>query len=203
MAPPSGASARYNNPLARIGVYQHHDAQTHVVPLHGAEGNPWPGLGLLTAANLGVFALWNLDESDAHQEWMGRHFTTNVTNLREGRPWTLQVDSFAAAATAHFLLHADYMELDEPTPMTTTTGGGGGGYQPKAPLKRYWQAELWSSLFDTLLNVPAAGPQPDLAALAARIHAHFDGTPRHRAELKHALQRQFAQLSDAGLLRRR
>ena len=52
-------------------------------------------------------------------------------------------------------------------------------------------------------GVPAAGPQPDLDALAARIHAHFDGTPRHRAELKHALQRQFAQLSDAGLLRRR
>ncbi len=101
MAPPSGASARYNNPLARIGVYQHHDAQTHVVPLHGAEGNPWPGLGLLTAANLGVFALWQHDDSAAHQEWMGRHFTTNATNLREWRPWTLLTCAFSQQAPGH------------------------------------------------------------------------------------------------------
>ena len=114
--------------------------------------------------------------------------------MREGRPWTYQVDSYAAACCAHFLLHADYMELERDS---------AGFHRPRAALKRYWQTDLWLDLFDALINVPAQGPQPDLGALAAQLHAHLDGATRHRTELKQALHRQFAQLQESGLLKRR
>ena len=114
--------------------------------------------------------------------------------MREGRPWTYQVDSFAAACCAHFLLHADYMALDR---------DGAGFHRPRAALKRYWQTDLWLDLFDALINVPAQGPQPDLGALAAQLHAHLDSAARHRTDLKQALHRQFAQLQESGLLKRR
>ena len=65
--------------------------------------------------------------------------------MREARPWTFQIDSYAACACAHFMLHSDYMQLVQ-TPA---------GWQPRAALKRYWDNAQWSTVFDTLLNVPA------------------------------------------------
>lgn len=117
-----------------------------------------------------------------------------------GRPWTFEIDSFAAAATAHFLLHAQFLHL----------AGGAGRRRPQAPLKRYWQAALWAPLFDALLNAPLEGGRPDLGAHAARLLGHFDAADdgaRRRAHLKQALLQQFALLSqgisgEAGLLRR-
>lgn len=75
-------------------------------------------------------------------------------------------------------------------------------------LKRYWQQELWRPLFAELLNVPPRGPQPNLARHADTLRSHFDGAAgggkSQRAELKQALHRQFANLTESsGLLKRR
>ena len=43
------------------------------------------------------------------------------------------------------------------------------GWQPRSDLKRYWDRTLWSSVFDTLLNVPPEGLQPNLRALGASM----------------------------------
>merc|ERR1712048_583716 len=53
--------------------------------------------------------------------------------MLQGRPWTTQIDLFAAAACIHFLLHAEYMER----PVLE-----GSRWRPRSSLKRYWQVEL-------------------------------------------------------------
>eukprot|EP00966_Prymnesium_polylepis_P047431 1098043-Prymnesium_polylepis.2 len=110
--------------------------------------------------------------------------------MRDGRPWTFQLDSFAAAACAHFLLHSDYMEL-----LSTADG-----WRPRAPLRRYWHGELWGRFFGETLNVPQEGPQPNLAALADEMSALIDTLPQ-RQKLRQALQSQHAALREAGQLK--
>jgi len=95
-------SQRYSSPLSSYGMFYRH-ADKGVLPLYGkhAEGNAWLGLGALTFANLGVFYLWNMDDSVAHQDFMLRNFTINLTNLREGRLWTLITCSFSHQDLGH------------------------------------------------------------------------------------------------------
>ena len=112
--------------------------------------------------------------------------------LAHSRPFTYQLDSFAAAACAHFLLHSDYMD----------TISGADGWKPRAPLRRYWHTELWSKFFELILNVPDAGRQPDLAALADEMLCFLDSMPQ-RQKLRQALQSQHAALREAGLLKHR
>lgn len=112
--------------------------------------------------------------------------------VREGRPWTTQPDSFGAAACAHFMLHSDYMELVR----------DGDRWRPKDGLKRYWQAAIWRRVFDELLNTPAGGERPCLAALASRIYEHFDASAPARQKLKAALQSMYATLVEGGALRK-
>ena len=60
---------------------------------------------------------------------------------------------------------------------------------PLAEVKRA-NAALWRRLFDEVLNVPSAGPQPDLRALADAIEAYFNARVERRVALKEALQMQ-------------
>ena len=127
----------------------------------------------------------------------GTQFTSSVMaddfeclEMREGRPWTFQLDSFAAAACAYFLLHSEYMELQ----MTTD------GWRPKGQLRRYWQMDMWSNFFAVSLNVPQGGPQPDLTRLADAMSECIDSLPQ-RQKLRQAMQSQHAMLREAGLLR--
>jgi checkpoint serine/threonine-protein kinase len=77
----------------------------------------------------------------------------DCAEMREGRPWTWQIDYHGLAGTIHCLLFGRYME-------TVRCDGGGlaasaaGGrrYRIRESLKRYWQTDLWSGLFDLLLN---------------------------------------------------
>lgn len=94
------------SPLSYTGMYAHVDR--HVDPLYGKEGNPWLGLVLLTGVNVAIFLLWNsVDEKsdpeafDRHQDFMNRHFVGNLTNLKEGRIWTLVTPSFSHQEIGH------------------------------------------------------------------------------------------------------
>ncbi len=62
--------------------------------------------------------------------------------MRNGQPFTYETDWFGVAAVAHCLLFGKYME----------TKVEGGRHRVVAPMKRYWQAELWNALFDVCLN---------------------------------------------------
>lgn len=96
---------KYVSPLSYVGFYSH--VNRHVEPLYGKEGNPWLGLVLLTGVNVAIFVLWNsvnpedVEAFDKHQDFMQKHFIGNLTNLKEGRIWTLVTPSFSHQEPGH------------------------------------------------------------------------------------------------------
>ncbi|TWU75470.1 hypothetical protein ED733_005005 [Metarhizium rileyi] len=74
----------------------------------------------------------------------------DCAEMREGRPWTWQIDYHGLAGIIHCLLFGKYIE-------TQRCDQGGLGrmgrkYKIRESLKRYWQADLWSECFEVLLN---------------------------------------------------
>ncbi|KAL7930913.1 Mad3/BUB1 homology region 1 domain-containing protein [Trichoderma chlorosporum] len=70
--------------------------------------------------------------------------------MREGRPWTWQIDYYGLAGVVHCLLFGKYIET-----MRSDQGGlgrGGRKYKIRENLKRYWQTDIWSDCFEVLLN---------------------------------------------------
>ncbi|KAJ3022505.1 hypothetical protein HKX48_006047 [Thoreauomyces humboldtii] len=70
--------------------------------------------------------------------------------LRNDRSWTYEPDWYGAAGVLHVLLFGRYMEVIEDASDRDPTG------RPTLKIatnfKRYWQVDLWKSLFDLLLN---------------------------------------------------
>ncbi|KAK4165672.1 checkpoint serine/threonine-protein kinase [Cladorrhinum sp. PSN259] len=75
----------------------------------------------------------------------------DCAEMREGRPWTWQIDYHGLAGTVHCLLFGKYIET-----VRSDQGGiasmGGRRYKIRESLKRYWQTEIWGECFDLLLN---------------------------------------------------
>lgn len=74
----------------------------------------------------------------------------DCAEMREGRPWTWQIDYHGLAGTIHCLLFGKYIET-----VRCDQGGltrGGRKYRIRESLKRYWQTELWGECFEVLLN---------------------------------------------------
>lgn len=75
----------------------------------------------------------------------------DCAEMREGRPWTWQIDYHGLAGTVHCLLFGKYIE-------TVRCDAGGLGtqagrkYKIRESLKRYWQTDIWSECFEVLLN---------------------------------------------------
>lgn len=75
----------------------------------------------------------------------------DCAEMREGRPWTWQIDYHGLAGIIHCLLFGKYIE-------TVRCDAGGLGtqagrrYRIREGLKRYWQTEIWGECFDMLLN---------------------------------------------------
>jgi len=74
----------------------------------------------------------------------------DCAEMRELRPWTYQVDYFGLAAIIHSMLFGKYIETT--ADRGNILGGGTKKYKITSSLKRYWQTEVWSSVFDVLLN---------------------------------------------------
>jgi checkpoint serine/threonine-protein kinase len=75
----------------------------------------------------------------------------DCVEMREGRPWTWQVDYHGLAGIVHCLLFGKYIET-----VRCDAGGlgvaGGKRYKIRESLKRYWQTEMWGEVFELLLN---------------------------------------------------
>lgn len=74
----------------------------------------------------------------------------DCAEMREGRPWTWQIDYHGLAGIIHCLLFGKYIE-------TVRCDQGGLGrtgrkYKIRESLKRYWQTDLWGECFEVLLN---------------------------------------------------
>lgn len=110
-------------------------------------------------ADVQFVADWKTDQHDCAE-------------VREGRPWTWQLDYHGLAGTVHTLLFGKYME-------TVRVDQGGLGtsasrrYKAREPLKRYWQTDIWAECFDVLLN-PAS---------------HVDGEEGRRMPVTRSLRR--------------
>ncbi|CAL4097009.1 unnamed protein product, partial [Meganyctiphanes norvegica] len=74
--------------------------------------------------------------------------------MRDGREWTYQTDLYGVAAIAHCLLWGTYMNV---------TKDGRGNWNIKGTYKRYWNRNLWSNFFQTMLNAPSCQELPDLS----------------------------------------
>lgn len=82
----------------------------------------------------------------------------DCAEMREGRPWTWQIDYHGLAGTMHCLLFGRYMETVRCAADERPLAGVGAGaaaqrrYRIRESLKRYWQTEIWAEAFDVLLN---------------------------------------------------
>jgi checkpoint serine/threonine-protein kinase len=77
----------------------------------------------------------------------------DCAEMREGRPWTWQIDYHGLAGTLHVLLFGKYIETVRcDAGGLGTSGVGGRRYRVRESLKRYWQTEIWGECFDLLLN---------------------------------------------------
>jgi checkpoint serine/threonine-protein kinase len=88
----------------------------------------------------------------------------DCAEMREGRPWTYQTDYFGLASIVYCMLYGKYIEASSVTAVSDTEAevGGPTRYKLAAPFKRYWQGELWSRLFDMLLNSALVLPEGKL-----------------------------------------
>jgi checkpoint serine/threonine-protein kinase len=75
----------------------------------------------------------------------------DCAEMRELRPWTYQIDYHGLAGIIHSMLFGKYID----TAADKGAGIGAGAkktWRIRESLKRYWQTEIWSAVFDLLLN---------------------------------------------------
>ncbi|KAI1645621.1 Mad3/BUB1 homology region 1-domain-containing protein [Daldinia loculata] len=79
----------------------------------------------------------------------------DCAEVREGRPWTWQLDYHGLAGTMHTLLFGKYIETARADSGERERGlctAAARRYKVREPLKRYWQTDIWAECFDLLLN---------------------------------------------------
>ncbi|GAA5937986.1 uncharacterized protein JCM15063_005432 [Sporobolomyces koalae] len=86
----------------------------------------------------------------------GQQFSSNLKTdhfdcieMRESRPWTFEPDYHGVASIAYCLLFGHYMETEA---TQASSAGGLSKRMPKQAFRRYHQVDLWTKLFDMLLN---------------------------------------------------
>ena len=104
--------------------------------------------------------------------------------MRDGLPWSFDIDTYGLCDTAHLLLFGSSLE--------TVCDKETGRFAPKQKLRRYHQTELWTSLFDSLLNLEgpgklAIGSRPgSLRQVRAKFESYLKKNEAQvQAQLKH------------------
>lgn len=64
--------------------------------------------------------------------------------MRDGKPWSFDIDTYGILCTVHVLLHGSHMEIRK---------GKDNNWRPISRLKRYWEQDLWTEIFNSLLNL--------------------------------------------------
>ncbi|XP_077242210.1 protein kinase and Mad3-BUB1-I domain-containing protein isoform X2 [Tasmannia lanceolata] len=110
--------------------------------------------------------------------------------MQENRTWTFQVDTYGLCVIVHMMLHGKYMEIEK-----KAAPDGSYLYQPKSSLKRYWNVDLWNTLFAKLLNVGSSGSDVMLLqSLRKSFEDYICGSPHLIRKLKELLVKQRASL---------
>ena len=82
--------------------------------------------------------------------------------MRDGRPWTFEPDYFGLAGVVFCMLYGRYIDAAAVARGPPGGADGDGRYRLATPFKRYWQGELWTRLFDVLLNPTLVRPDGSL-----------------------------------------
>ena len=95
----------------------------------------------------------------------------DCAEMRAGRPWTYQADYFGLAGIVYCMLYGKYIEAASVAPVP---GAPPGTCRLATPFKRYWQTDLWTRLFDVLLNPCAVHPDGRLPVPDALARVRVD-----------------------------
>ncbi|GMH12102.1 hypothetical protein Nepgr_013943 [Nepenthes gracilis] len=110
--------------------------------------------------------------------------------MQEKKPWKFQVDTYGLCVIAHMMLHGSYMEIEK-----KASSDRGYVYLPKASFKRYWNVDLWKSLFGRLLNLnPSEDHKKILRDLRVAFQDFICSNPPMMKKLKQLLLKQKASL---------
>ena len=101
-------------------------------------------------------------------------------SMRKGLPWGVDLDFFGLAASSYLLLFGSHMEVVEER--------GTGKWKPTKPFRRYWERDLWKSLFDLLLNFDSSSDQYCLREIRIAFEEYIDGKQRKREIATHLNQ---------------
>ena len=108
--------------------------------------------------------------------------------MRAGKSWSFDIDSFGVLACAHVLLFGTHIKLRK---------GKGDRWTLADSFKRYWQRDIWTNVFGTLLNLDedsgaAIGSRArSLRSLREGIDAY---TEKESSKLRSFLSRQLTLL---------
>ncbi|KAL0954979.1 hypothetical protein HGRIS_003909 [Hohenbuehelia grisea] len=109
-------------------------------------------------------AEWPADERDCPE-------------IREDRPWTYETDYYGLAGIIYCMLFGKYMQSNA---VAEVVENGQRRLKIATPFKRYWQTEMWGSLFEVLLNSSAVKPDGslpvcgELGAIRAEMEAWLE-----------------------------
>jgi len=137
------------------------------------------------AVDLKAAAKSGMDAMDVRLEGSAAEKDMECVAMRKGLGWSFDADTFGLCAGAHVLLYGSHLEID----YNSSTKR----WKPRKPLRRYWQRDLWTEFFDTLLNLDevsktALGSRPaSLRDFRKKLEAHV--RPR-MSELESLLRHQ-------------
>jgi hypothetical protein len=148
----------------------------------------------------------NSNDTRYERHWMDQVFTgdTNLTaskcvSMRLGLPWSFDIDTFGICACVYLLIHGAPFDIQQ-----YKEANGVKKWVPKLKFPRHYQNELWTEIFDTLLNLDedfgrAIGSRPyNLKRLRKQIEGHLQAG-NYPVLLDAAFRYQFSILSKADI----
>jgi checkpoint serine/threonine-protein kinase len=144
----------------------------------------------------------NVDRKSNEQRWMDQVFSGDTTvetmkcvSMRLGLPWSFDLDTFGICACVYLLMHGTTFDIQQ---RKDTIGAK--RWVPLLKFPRHFQTDLWTEIFDTLLNLDedfgrAIGSRPyNLKRLRKQIEEHLQ-IDNNVVLLDAALRYQFSMLS--------
>ncbi|KAL9190856.1 hypothetical protein ACHAXT_000562 [Thalassiosira profunda] len=101
-------------------------------------------------------------------------------SMRKELPWGVDLDFFGLAASSFLLLFGSHMDVVEDK--------RSGKWRLHKSLRRYWQRDLWSSLFDSLLNFDSTKDKYCLRDIRKSFDEYIDGNQRRQEIATHLNQ---------------
>lgn len=123
--------------------------------------------------------------------------TPKCVAMRLGLPWSFDIDTFGICASVHMLMHGTPFDIQQSKDSNCVKK-----WVPKHKFPRHFQIDLWTDIFDTLLNLDedfgrAIGSRPyNLKRIRKQIEGQIQ-TGNSSVLLEAAFRYQYSILSKA------